>query len=401
MSGDRQSPLGLFDEGEERPSAQEFLESAARERVARAAESAAREPADASGMRLSVIVPARDEEARLGECLRTLLAQDDAMLFPLGREWEVIVVDDASSDRTREVAEGSVRGREGVSVLQAPPFAMQGAERGFTGKTNACWAGAQAARGAWLLFTDADTLHEPGDLARALREAEKYNVKLLSYSPRQVMTGVAQRLVMPLIFSELASVYPPTEVNDPAKATAAANGQFLLVEREAYFAAGGHRAVGRNVLDDVELARNVKRVAVRGEGQGIRLRSAPDALAARMYTGFGDMVEGWTKNLYLLFSHALMLAAWRALDILLWLLPVLWFALPWLVFWQKAAIGLLWLRTVLRFYRRVGRAHMGFAETAISPLGLPLLMYLLVASWWKHRMLHRVTWKGREYTEAR
>ncbi len=193
-------------------------------------------------MRLSVIVPARNEAAALGECLRSLMVQSEAG-FSLGEEWELIVVDDDSTDGTREIAQAVAAGRKGMVVIAAPKL-DQSERGGFTGKTNACWAGAQRARGEWLLFTDADTVHEPGDLARALHEAKKYGVAMLSYSPRQIVSGFWQRAVMPLVFSELASAYPPKQVSDPASGVAAANGQFLLVEREAYFAVGGHRGGG-------------------------------------------------------------------------------------------------------------------------------------------------------------
>jgi cellulose synthase/poly-beta-1,6-N-acetylglucosamine synthase-like glycosyltransferase len=275
---------------------------------------------------LSVIIPARNEQEVLPGCLASLLAQDDAAAFALGRDWELLLVDDDSTDRTRAIMDEAASAHSGVTVISAPPLELRATQRAFTGKTNACWAAAQQASGRWLLFTDADTIHEPGNLSRALHEAKKHNAALLSYSPRQIVTGVAQHALMPLIFSELATVYPTSQVNDPASRIAAANGQFLLVEREAYFSVGGHRMVGRSVLEDVDLAFNVKR-----SKRAIRFRYAPDALATRMYRGFGDMVEGWTKNLVLLFPHALILAAWRLLDILLFLLPLLLFVLPYLL----------------------------------------------------------------------
>lgn len=349
---------------------------------------------------LSVIIPARNEEANLKACLDSLLAQSDEF-FLLGRDWEVIVVDDDSTDRTAALATEAAELYPGVQILRAPSFEIRGNQRGFTGKTNACWAGAQVAQGRWLLFTDADTIHEHGNLRRALHEAEKHRVVLLSYSPRQQLTGWAQHLLMPLIFSELASVYPPAEVNDPGKRTAAANGQFLMVEREAYFAAGGHRVVGRSVLEDVDLAWNLKRAASRNNDRSIRLRFAPDAVTARMYRGFGDMFEGWSKNLALLFPHALQLALWRMLDLLLVLLPVLLYIMPWLQLWQKGAILLLWARTLLRFYTRVSRSNFGFVTCTLSILGLPLFIVLLVRSWVQHRILHTVSWKGREYRVSR
>jgi glycosyltransferase involved in cell wall biosynthesis len=340
-------------------------------------------PRAASTLRLSVIVPARNEENNLPVCLTSLLAQSDEF-FLLGRDWEVLVVDDASTDRTRAVAAGF----DGVRVLEAPVLE----KREFTGKNGACWFGAEEGKGGWLLFTDADTVHEPGDLLRALHEAEKYGAALLSYSPKQNVRGFWQRALMPLIFSELASVYPPAEVNDPGRRLAAANGQFLMMERGAYFAVGGHKAVGRSVLEDVELARNVK-----DSKRVIRFRYAPDALSTRMYKRFGDMVKGWTKNLALLFPHALSLACWRVLDIALLLLPIVLIPMGYRPLWQQAIIWVIWARTLFRFYSRVARSKFSPLDCAISPLALPLFVGLLVRSWMQHRMFHQVAWKGREY----
>ena len=355
--------------------------------------------ADDSGkLNLSVIIPARNEELNLEACLRSLLAQDDDF-FKLGRDWELIVIDDASTDRTVAIAKSLQR--EGMSVIEAPPLELRATQRAFTGKTQACWVGAQASQGRWLLFTDADTIHEPCNLGRALHEAARYNVALLSYSPRQIVTGVAQRALMPLVFSELASTYPPKEVNDSGKRLAAANGQFLLVARDAYFAAGGHRAVGLSVLEDVDLACNIKRAGARNDGRYIRLRFAPDAVSTRMYRTLGEMTEGWEKNLALLFPQTLALAIWRMLDLMLLLLPLLILVLPFLLWWQQIIIWLLWLRTLVRFYGRVRRSHFGWLDCLLSVFALPLFIYLLVRSWMNHKLFHQVTWKGREYRTGR
>ncbi len=351
---------------------------------------------------LAVILPARNEERNLEACLDSLLAQSEPG-FALGREWQMIVVDDGSTDRTREIALAAAGLHRGsldaptVTVLDAPALDLASPHPAFTGKNNACWAGAQFAAQSedstnprWLLFTDADTLHERGSLSRSIREAEKHHATLLSYSPRQITVGLAQRAVMPLVFSELASVYPPAQVNDPNRRVAAANGQFLLVETDAYFSVGGHRAVGPSVLEDVAIARNIKR----GGERNIRLRYAPDALATRMYANTGEMIEGWTKNLALLMPSPVALAAWRVLDLLLIFgLPAIALDWPGMVGWQRGAIGLLWLRSVWRFYGRVGRAHFPAGDTVLSIFGVPLFIYLLLRS----RFSRSVMWKGRTY----
>ncbi len=340
---------------------------------------------------LTVIVPARNEEGSLGTCLQSLAAQSEE-IFELGRDWELIVVDDHSTDRTSEIA----RSFAGVTLIQAAKL-----EPGWTGKNNAVWTAARLARGRWLLFTDADTIHERGDLRRSLHEAERHKVGMLSYSPRQIVRGLAQRSLMPLVFCELALAYPPAKVSDPAQRIAAANGQFLLVEREAYRKLGGHASVADKVLEDVELAYLAKQRKI-----GLRFRYAEDALSVRMYRSVGAMIEGWTKNLTLLFDNALILAFWRALDfLLLFGLPILayelWNArlamhsLEWIgAGWIMAA---LWVRTLVRFYARAAKSNFPFVDCALSPLGLPLFVVLLYRSWFQTRVLKRVSWKGRSY----
>ncbi|MGC1463382.1 MAG: glycosyltransferase family 2 protein [Terracidiphilus sp.] len=340
---------------------------------------------------LTVIVPARNEEDCLGACLHSLVSQSEE-IFELGKDWELVVVDDHSSDRTAEIA----RKFSDVAVIEAGKL-----ESGWTGKANAIWTAAQHARGRWLLFTDADTVHEAGDLRRAMHEAERHKAGMLSYSPRQIVRGLAQRSLMPLVFCELALAYPPAKVSDPNQRIAAANGQFLLVEREAYRKLGGHASVADKVLEDVELAYLAKRRRV-----GLRFRYADDAVATRMYRTTAAMIEGWTKNLALLFDNTLALSMWRALDfLLLFGLPVpaveLWNArlaahsLEWLgAGW---ILALLWVRTLVRFYARVAKSNFPFVDCALSPLGLPLFVGLLYRSWFQHRVLKQVSWKGRSY----
>jgi glycosyltransferase involved in cell wall biosynthesis len=341
-------------------------------------------------LELSIILPARNEERSLSACLESLIGQSDQG-FALGQQWELIIVNDDSTDRTREIAAAAAQ-HPGVILLDAPPLDLSG-RGGFTGKNNACWAGAQIARGRNLLFTDADTVHEPGDLSRSLREMEKHKAALLSYSPRQIVIGFWQHALMPLIFSELASVYPPKQVSDPARRLAAANGQFLLVERDAYFSVGGHRAIGTAVLEDVALARNIKRGP-----RVIRFRYAPDALSTRMYRTTAEMVEGWTKNLSLLMPRPVSLALWRILDLLLFFgLPALTFSLYWLQPWQRWVILLLWVRTLWRFYSRVARSNFPPQDIVISIFGIPLFVYLLLRSVVQHRIKKSVIWKDRSY----
>src|SRR5882762_2236501 len=177
---------------------------------------------------VSIIVPARNEEASLGDCLESLTAQT-------GVGFEIIVVDDGSTDRTREIAQSFAK----VRVISPDPL-----PDGWTGKNNAVIAGAKEkeARAQWLLLTDADTVHLPGSLARAVAEAKREGADLLSYSPEQVVCTFAERAVMPVVFAELAAKYPPKKVREQSSGQssgiAAANGQYILVRRAAYDSVG-------------------------------------------------------------------------------------------------------------------------------------------------------------------
>ncbi len=242
---------------------------------------------------VSVIIPARNEEASLGACLESIVTQE-------GVSHEIIVVDDGSTDRTRAIAASFPQ----VRIAEPLPMPADGC-----GKSYACAAGAGVARGEWLLFTDADTVHRPGSLRRALEEARAHHADLLSYSPEQEVHGLLQAMVMPVIFAELARTYRPKDVCNPAHPAAAANGQYLLVRREAYDAVGGHLAIADILLEDVALARAVKR-----SGGRLRFRYGGDAVRTRMYRDFASLREGWTKNLAALFPHPGRLAAQRLAE---------------------------------------------------------------------------------------
>lgn len=326
---------------------------------------------------VSVIVPARNEEECLGACLESLVGQT-------GVSFEILVVDDGSTDRTREIAESFA----GVQVADAGPLPA-----GWGGKNNALTAGVRHAKGEWLLFTDADTVHRPGSLARALAETQAQEAALLSYSPEQEVHGFWERAVMPVIFAELAGRFRPAEVNDPASSAAAANGQYLLISREAYEAVGGHAALAGELLEDVALARAVKR-----SGRKIFFRFGGDAVRTRMYRSFAQLREGWTKNLALLFPSPLRLGVLRLMEFCLLVGGAV-------VAGRLAAesrtgaaagVGLLCATLYGFFLKRIRHAHFSWISNVLALMGLPLFSYLLLRLTVAHRE-GKVRWKGREY----
>jgi cellulose synthase/poly-beta-1,6-N-acetylglucosamine synthase-like glycosyltransferase len=279
-----------------------------------------------------------------------------------------------------------------VRVVPAGPLLA-----GRSGKCGALVSGVKHARGEWLLFTDADTIHEPGSLARALGEAKRAGAALLSYSPAQETRTFVERAVMPLVFAELAGRYKPAEVCDPDCDIAAANGQYLLIRRDVYQQVGGHAAVADTILEDVALAQRVKRA-----GGKLLFRFGGDAVRTRMYRSFAQLREGWTKNLALLFPDALALATRRSMEFIGIFGGFVLGA--WSVY-QGFAAGLYFavaaLSLLALFLRRVARAHMGAMNTALALLGLPIFSYLLLRSFIHYRGGRSITWKGRSYSTPR
>jgi glycosyltransferase involved in cell wall biosynthesis len=231
---------------------------------------------------ISAIIPARNEEEVIATCVRALAQQPEIV--------EIVVVNDQSADRTAEIARAVAAEVPQLRVLETrevPP--------GWVGKNHAVWVGAQEAKSQWLLFTDADAELLAGAAARALQVAEETGAALISFSPQQVTASWYEKALITFVYCRLAKYFSYDAVNDPNSKAAAANGQFLMMRRDAYEAIGGHASVAGEVLEDVALAARAKSAGYRiwfGAGRGV--------VRARMYRSFAAMWEGWRKNLYLL-----------------------------------------------------------------------------------------------------
>jgi chlorobactene glucosyltransferase len=233
---------------------------------------------------VSVLVPARNEAARLGACLEALAALS-------WKQLEVVVLDDCSDDATAIVAHGFEGRIAGLRVLDGSPL-----PDGWIGKSHACDQLARAARGDWLLFIDADVTLERGAIERALALAEGNRADLLTALPRQRMETFGERLVIPFLYFTVAGLLPMFALAWLRSARlAAASGQFMLFRRGAYDLVGGHEAVRSNIVEDVALARAVRREGLRlAIANGVRLGSC------RMYDGWRDLADGFAKNGYAL-----------------------------------------------------------------------------------------------------
>jgi chlorobactene glucosyltransferase len=339
---------------------------------------------------VSVIVPARNEAANIETCVRSVAAST----YPA---FEVVVVDDRSEDGTADRARAIAGEDSRVRLLEGAALPS-----GWLGKPWACHQGAATARGDLLLFTDADTVHAPDLLGRAVAGMSEENADLLTIMGRQIMVTPWERLVQPQIFMLILFRFPDLEraVRTQHWRQAIANGQYMLFRRAAYAAVGGHEAVREEVAEDLALAQRVKRA-----GLALRVRGAEDGLATRMYRSLSHLVEGWSKNLFI--GGMQTLPPWMrrvaaplslAVGVGLWLVPPAALALALaglggsgLLIWSAAVCGmslLIWSG----FVRQMG---VPAAYGLLYPAGAALGAYIFARSWLRGR---RIEWKGRSYT---
>ena len=345
-----------------------------------------------TGVPLSVIIPARNESAQIATVLESVLA---STYTPL----EVLVVDDRSTDDTAQKV--AAIAATDTRLRLVPGSALP---RGWYGKPWACQQGADAATGEILLFTDADTKHHPELLARAVSMLQQSKADLLTVAPRQLVVSFWERVIMPQVWVMLGLRYHPSSVNKATRPWGVvANGQFMMFGRANYDAIGGHTAVRSEVVEDLAMAQRV--VAT---GKKLYFVFAYDLMETRMYQTLGQVVEGWSKNVFigsrislgenpvLRFIAPLLMA----LNALFWLVPpivllcaVVGLTSALLVPAAVATVLSLVFWSLISFGMQVPMWY-----GAVYPLGAGMFLWIMARSAW--RGTRRVEWRGRVYDEV-
>ncbi len=342
--------------------------------------------------RLTICIPAREEAHQVGDCVRAALAQSHP-------SFEVIVVDDCSTDGTGDVAREAGAGDARLRVVSGtpPPF-------GWAGKPWACARAAAEATGSQLLFIDADVLLQPDAARRAAGVLNHRHLGLLSLFGSWRLVGFWEHVAIPVIGWFIRGAVDVAAVNRAGSPAAFANGQFILVDRAAYDSMEGHGAVRSEVLEDVRLARAFKQ-----RGWPIGLYSAPEAFAVRLYRSLPEIFTGYTKNFYEGMDRRPLLALGALLFLLIAgvlpyfgllaaiLRPALLFTgldpwWPWQVWFAfdcALPIAFRW-----RIERADGRSG---ALAWTHPLGNAVLAAVLLASIFRVR----TDWKGRSFHDGR
>jgi chlorobactene glucosyltransferase len=344
---------------------------------------------------VSIIVPARNEERNLPALLPSLLTQT----YPADR-YEVIVVDDQSTDGTPGILAEAAGRDPRLRVISGAPLPA-----GWKGKPHAMAQGAAVARGEWLLFTDADTVHHPAALVSAITDAYDRQADLYTIQPEMVMHSAAERLIMPIAALGIAVTYNHQEVNDPASPIAIANGQFLLVRRTVYDAVGGVAAVRTAIAEDQAFGKLIKQ-----RGYRLCLTVGTALMRVRMYHSLDEIWEGWGKNV-VLSMRSEPLNAVRQVSALVsgGVLPFAlfgWYGLRLLAARGAARRGALpsFLLTLLQVVlllaiKRRSDTLLGLSWqwTLTYPVGMLLFTLILLDSLRRLLTGKGVTWKGRAY----
>jgi chlorobactene glucosyltransferase len=344
---------------------------------------------------VAVVIPARDEARNIERCLRSVLGS----AYP---RVEVVVVDDHSTDDTASIVRAVAGEDPRVRIIAAPDLPP-----GWFGKPWACATGADEARGDVLCFADADTVHAPDLLPRGLQAMRSRGVEMLSIAGVQELGNFWEILLQPQVFAMLSLRYGGTETVNRSRRVhdKIANGQCIIITRDAYAAVGGHASVRGEVAEDMMLA---QRVFAAGRPQAIVLGLRQ--LSTRMYTTLGEVVRGWRKNIFAGGANAL-----PDVAIVRWVFPFLLLLFPLLQLMPPlalvaAALGAPWphgrslawatvattasLVSWAVLYRHVGRS---VVYALAYPVGAAILGWIILGAIARGR---RVAWKGREYVTA-
>jgi chlorobactene glucosyltransferase len=334
---------------------------------------------------VSVCVPARDEERGVWACLESLLEQD----YP---EFEVIVVNDHSTDHTGELIH-KLAGKNPRLI----PLDGESLPKGWLGKPFALHQAFQRAKGEILLFTDADPVFEPNALSTAVFTMQERKLDALTLMPKAEFGSFWERAVQPVIFGFIGSLTRFGQVNSQDRKSAMGFGAFLMFKRSAYEAIGGHEGGKADVLEDVLIAKRLKKA-----GFKLLVADAKRLFSIRMYYGLREIWIGWRKNMFMAMKRSISRALYYIFMVLAFVLT------PYLMFGWNVVVGsdLIWIGLSFFGVTMVSAAtiktcdELGLARinACLFPIGAVVMTAIMINSMVEVLVFSRTEWRGRIYS---
>jgi len=334
---------------------------------------------------VSVLVPARNEERNIKRCLLSLTKQDYANI-------EILVLDDNSSDNTAEIVR-ELSKRDGRIKL----YHGKELKNGWMGKSYACHQLAGYAGGDYLIFTDADTLHFPDSVSSALACLEKNKLDALSVLSKQIMVTIHERMIVPFGHYMIMCFMPLYLIkNTKSPLFCTAIGQFMLFKKEVYKKIGGYESVKSEVIDDVEISKQVKR-----NGYKFMIFDGRNNLYSRNYRNAREVIRGHSKTLFAAFDYNIIVMSIGIILISIIFLAPFFLILPAIFFgWPMIVKELIVLQIAILLITKI-ILSMRFKSRAVDILLYPFsIIYLLLIA--VNSIFNTVTgvgvnWKGRVY----
>jgi chlorobactene glucosyltransferase len=332
--------------------------------------------------RVSVLIPARNEEHRLAPCISTIADSD----YP---NMEILILDDHSTDGTASLVQRRAQGDPRIRLLTGQPL-----PKGWTGKSWACHQLSKEAQGEFLLFVDADTRFSDRTISQSVSVAHEQRADLLSLWPYLESLSWSEKLVIPFVHLFIL-FYLPHWAPGRLRCFGAANGQFVLFRRSSYDKIHGHESVRNHMVEDISIARNMRQAGFKvlnldgtNPGHSIAL------VRCRMYNRFSEVWEGFTKNLYPSFDGNFpAFLIFQSIQVLL-------FLTPFYLLFTPANGPLVWTEIAILLSLRFALAHrfrQSYLGAILHPFG-QLLVIAIALNSWLQSLRGRLPWKGRHYT---
>lgn len=327
--------------------------------------------------RVSVLIPARNEEANIGACIEGFLSQNYG-------NFEIHVLNDQSTDRTGPIIEKFGEQYPEVQALQGKPLPA-----GWTGKNWACHQLSQYADGEILIFTDADNRPAPNAIANTIAYMQKLELGLFSAFPEKVTITLVEKLVVPVVDMFVYAGLPLwLTYFSPFPSLAAASGLWIAFTREAYQQVGGHQAVSNQIVEDVELSRLAKK-------RGIKILTSAGTcvVSCRMYHSFSEVWNGFSKNLFGLVRYKMI--PFFILMLGLFTMCVLPYMIVWFETLRGVAIVAIAMNIVMRMVLALKYRHPFFTSVILHPFGVLLTLLIGINAFFQVKR-GRLQWKGRQ-----